>query len=108
MTIPVFGRVQHHAIRASSSTLQETRTRGSIRMDDRQQQLVAAAEALRTWVHAQKAMWAQGYPQSLVHAHAQLAPSSSAAIDMPAPFGEIASAAAPSWPASSWPDADSP
>jgi hypothetical protein len=32
-------------------------------MEDRQQQLVAAAEAMRTWIYAQRAMWAEGYPQ---------------------------------------------
>src|SRR5512144_409606 len=75
-------------------------------MDERQQQLVAAAEALRTWVHTQKTMWAQGYPQSLVQAQPQLSASSVAAITMPAAFSEVVPVAAPSWPASSWPDAD--
>jgi PEGA domain-containing protein len=42
-------------------------------MDDRQKQLVAAAEAMRTWVNAQRAMWAAGYPQSLHQAQPQLA-----------------------------------
>lgn len=32
-------------------------------MEERQKQLVEAAEALRTWVHAQKATWSQPYPR---------------------------------------------
>ena len=35
-------------------------------MDERQTQLVAAAEATRKWIYAQRAIWAEGYPQSLL------------------------------------------
>ena len=75
-------------------------------MDERQQQLVAAAEALRTWVHTQKAMWAQGYPQSLVRAQSQLSSTSVAALAMPAAISDVMPATAPSWPAVGWPDTD--
>ena len=40
-------------------------------MEDRQQQLVAAAEAMRTWIYAQRAMWAEGYPNQLNRAQPQ-------------------------------------
>ena len=62
-------------------------------MDDRHKQLVAAAEALRTWVYAQRAVWAQGYPQTLVHAHRPFVPpplvtsgAVALAVSLPAPF----------------------
>jgi PEGA domain-containing protein len=42
-------------------------------MDERQKQLVAAAEAMRTWIHAQRAIWTTGYPQSLRQPQPQLA-----------------------------------
>ena len=61
-------------------------------MDERQQHLVAAAEAMRTWIHKQRAMWAEGYPQSLRHAQPQFAaasaevvPRSAAIMAAPAP-----------------------
>src|SRR4029078_2197654 len=99
MTIPVFGRVQRRAIRVPSSTLQETHERGSIRMDERQQQLVAAAEALRPWVHTQKAMWGQGYPQSFARGQSHLSSPSVAPLARPAAISHVMPATAPSWPA---------
>src|SRR5262245_10733561 len=79
-----FRGVQRRAIDSTSSTLQEdssAKTRN--RMDERQQQLVAAAEAMRTWVYKQRAMWAEGYPHALVHGQAQLASAAATAIALP-------------------------
>ena len=42
-------------------------------MDHRQEQLVAAGEALRTWVHAQRATWSDGYPRAFAGSLPQLA-----------------------------------
>jgi hypothetical protein len=47
-------------------------------MDDRQKQLVAAADAMRTWITIQRAMWAAGHPHSLQSAHPQLAVAAAA------------------------------
>lgn len=56
-------------------------------MDERQQQLTTAAEAMRTWVHKQRAMWAEGYPQNLLRqAQPQLAAASAVAIVSPSAF----------------------
>jgi len=44
-------------------------------MDERQKQLVAAAEALRTWVHAQRATWTESYPRTLSHPQSLVAAS---------------------------------
>jgi hypothetical protein len=75
-------------------------------MDDRQKQLLAAAEALRTWVHAQRAMWAQGYPQSLVQAHRPFAspPLVAAGADAASPsmFESDTTTSAPTF---AWPEA---
>ena len=54
-------------------------------MDHRQQQLVAAAEALRTWVHAQKATWHAPFPvmaaPPLLHTVAPVAEASPLTTD---------------------------
>jgi hypothetical protein len=87
MTVPVFEEVQYSEIRAASSTLQETACEDEERMDERQQHLAAAAEAMRTWIHKQRAMWAEGYPQNLLHqAQPQLAAASAVAIVSPSAF----------------------
>jgi hypothetical protein len=80
MTVPVFVSctgvqfVRRH--QPCKSQPGETRTR----MDDRQKQLVAAAEAMRTWIATQRATWAAGYPQSLQPAQAQLAVAAAAPV----------------------------
>lgn len=68
-------------------------------MDERQQHLTAAAEAMRTWIHSQRAMWAEGYPQNLLRqAQPQLAAASAVAIVSPsAAFIAASEAAAESW-----------
>ena len=54
------------------------------RMDERQQHLTAAAEAMRTWIHKQRAMWSEGYPQNLLRqGQPQLAAASAVAIVSP-------------------------
>src|SRR5262249_5392303 len=70
----------------------ETRTR----MDDRQKQLVAAAEAMRTWITTQRAMWAAGYPQPV---QPQLAVVSAVPVSTfpSAIFSEPATASADIW-----------
>jgi len=84
MTVPVFGGVQYSEIRAASSTLQEGSREDEERMDERQQHLTAAAEAMRTWIHKQRAMWAGGYPQNLLRqGQPQLAAASAVAIVSP-------------------------
>lgn len=72
-------------------------------MEDRQQQLVAAAEAMRTWIYAQRAIWAEGYPQSLNRAQPQFAGAGvGAAVALPAAgVSELETA-----PAEMWPDSD--
>lgn len=56
-------------------------------MDERQQHLTAAAEAMRTWVHKQRAMWAEGYPHNLLReAQPLLAAASAVAIVSPSAF----------------------
>src|SRR5262245_33560984 len=72
-------------------------------MDERQQHLVAAAEAMRTWIHKQRATWAEGYPQSLRHAQPQFAAASAAVVSRSA---SIMSAAAPAV-AAPWTETDS-
>jgi hypothetical protein len=57
-------------------------------MDDRQQQLVAAAEALRKWVRAQQALWVDGYHPAALHpqlaaAGAAAAPALPAVLPVP-------------------------
>jgi hypothetical protein len=69
-------------------------------MDERQKQLVAAAEAMRTWVYAQRAMWAEGYPQSLRAAQPPFA-MASAAIVASSVVGEFEPA-----PVETWSDAE--
>src|SRR6476620_5421895 len=82
-----FGGVQYSEIRAASSTLQEPSCEDEERMDERQQHLTAAAEAMRTWIHQQRAMWAEGYPQNLLRqAQPQLAAASAVAIVSPSAF----------------------
>lgn len=72
-------------------------------MEDRQQQLVAAAEAMRTWIYAQRAIWAEGYPQSLNRAQPQFAGASvAAAVALPAAVDSELETA----PTEMWPDAD--
>jgi hypothetical protein len=70
-------------------------------MEDRQQQLVAAAEAMRTWIYAQRAIWAEGYPQSLNRAQPQFAGAGvAAALALPAAVvSELETAPAEMWPA---------
>ena len=41
-------------------------------MDRREAQLIAAAEAVRTWVHAQRATWTDGYPRVFADPGAQV------------------------------------
>jgi hypothetical protein len=68
-------------------------------MDERQKQLVAAGEAMRKWIHAQRAMWAAGYPQSLTQLQPQLAGAAAGAIALPsAVLTEALPAAAETWP----------
>src|SRR5262249_53360325 len=86
----------------------ETYETREIRMSDRQQHLVAAAEALRTWVYAQRGMGAKGYPQSLVHAQPPLPAAPAAVI---APSAALAVADAPAletWPATGFEPPASP
>jgi hypothetical protein len=42
-------------------------------MDRRQEQLIAAAEAVRMWVHAQRATWSAGYPRAFPDSGPQFA-----------------------------------
>ena len=74
-------------------------------MDERQQQLVAAAEALRKWVYAQRATWAQGYPQSLVHGQPQLSASGGATIAVSMPTAAVNETI--STPAADWSEPES-
>src|SRR5262245_12879856 len=73
----------------------ETRTR----MDDRQKQLVAAAEAMRTGITTQRATGAATYPQSMQPAQPQLAVAAAAPIRaFPSTiFSEPATAPADIW-----------
>ena len=66
-------------------------------MDERQQQLLAAGEAMRKWIHAQRATWAAGYAQSLTPAQPQFAGAGGGAIALPSPVLTDAPAAG-SWP----------
>jgi len=68
-------------------------------MDDRQKQLVAAAEAMRTWVTTQRATWAATYPQSMQPAQPQLAFAAAAPVRAfsSAIFSEPATAPADIW-----------
>src|SRR5258707_12571354 len=59
-------------------------TRDEERMDERHQHLIAAAEAMRTWAHKQRSMWAEGYPQSL--RQPQFAAAGAVAIVSPSAF----------------------
>ena len=71
-------------------------------MDERQKQLVAAAEAMRTWIHTQQGLWASGYPQLPKHAQPQFAAVGAAAVALPA-------AAIPAFapvPVETWSDAE--
>jgi PEGA domain-containing protein len=72
-------------------------------MDERQKQLVSAGEAMRKWIHAQRAMWAAGYPQSLTQVQPQLAGAAVGAIAVPSPVLTEAPAA----PSEAWPAAES-
>jgi hypothetical protein len=73
-------------------------------MDERQKQLVVAGEALRKWIHAQRAMWAAGYPQSLTQVQPQFAGGPAGAIAVPSPvLTQAAAAPASTWPAPAWP-----
>jgi len=73
-------------------------------MDERQKQLVVAGEALRKWIHTQRAMWAAGYPRSLTQVQPQFAAAPAGAIALPSPVLTEAPAASESaWPASAWP-----
>lgn len=69
-------------------------------MDERQKQLVAAGEAMRKWIHAQRAMWAAGYPQSLTQLQPQLAGAAAGAIALPSAVltEALPAAAAETWP----------
>jgi hypothetical protein len=68
-------------------------------MEDRQQQLVAAAEAMRQWVYAQRATWAEGYPHGLSPAQPQFAAAGMEAVALPAAaLSEIETAPAEQWP----------
>jgi PEGA domain-containing protein len=71
-------------------------------MDERQKQLMAAGEAMRKWIHAQRAMWAAGN-QSLSQVQPQFAGAAAGAIALPPP----ALIEAPAAPAESWPAAES-
>src|SRR5262245_3296160 len=76
-------------------------------MDERQQQLVAAAEAMRTWVYKQRAMWAQEYSQSLVHGQPQLASAAATAIALPpVALPSAVAVDTPTLPAEPWTDTD--
>jgi archaellum component FlaF (FlaF/FlaG flagellin family) len=66
-------------------------------MDERQQHLVAAAEAMRTWIHQQRALWAAGYPQSLRQAQPQYAAASAAVVSPSAFMTAPATTAADPW-----------
>jgi hypothetical protein len=69
-------------------------------MDERQKQLVAASEAMRRWIHAQRALWAAGYPQSLTQVQPQFAGATAAgAIAIPS----AVVIDAPVAPAEAWP-----
>src|SRR5262245_55576132 len=77
-------------------------------MDDRQQHLVAAAEAMRTWIHTQRAMWVAGSPASLhqgeTHfATASFASASVAAAVVPSTVFSVPDAAA----SESWAESES-
>jgi hypothetical protein len=53
-------------------------------MDERQKQLMAAGEAMRKWIHAQRALWAAGYPDALTQIQPQFAGATAAgAIALP-------------------------
>jgi hypothetical protein len=68
-------------------------------MDERQKQLLAAGEAMRKWIHAQRVTWAAGYPQSLTAVQPQFAGAAAGAIALPSPvLTEAPSAAAETWP----------
>jgi PEGA domain-containing protein len=71
-------------------------------MDERQTQLVAAAEATRTWIYAQRAIWAEGYPQSLLKpAQPQFATASAFVMSPSAAITPFESS-----PEAAWADAD--
>ena len=73
-------------------------------MDERQKQLVVAGEALRKWIHTQRAMWAAGYPRSLTQVQPQFAAAPAGAIALPSPvLTEAPAAPASAWPAPAWP-----
>jgi hypothetical protein len=57
---------------------------------------------MRTWIDAQRAMWADGYPQSLRHAQPPFVVASAVAVAMPSAAISDFDAA----PAETWPDAD--
>jgi hypothetical protein len=70
-------------------------------MDERQKQLVVAGEALRKWIHAQRAMWAAGYPQSMIQVQPQFAGAAAGAIALPSSvLIDAAGAVTSAWPAS--------
>lgn len=64
-------------------------------MDDRQAQLIGAAEALRVWVHAQRAAWTDGSAMSFPDRHTPVFEQGTAVLADPPPlFDGYASAAA--------------
>jgi hypothetical protein len=65
-------------------------------MDERQKQLVAAAETLRTWVHAQRATWTEG-PRTFAHPHSFVAVSGDAVALSPSLPGEPSSFESSGW-----------
>jgi hypothetical protein len=73
-------------------------------MDQRQKQLVAAGEAMRKWIHARRATWGSGSPQSFTQLQPQFAGAAAGAIALPSPvLTEPAAAQASAWPAPAWP-----
>ena len=54
-------------------------------MDRRDEQLIAAAEAVRTWVHAQRATWTDGYPRVFADAGAQVLSLSAPSLTLAPP-----------------------
>lgn len=71
-------------------------------MDQRRKQLEAAGETLRKWIHAQRAIWAAGYPQSLTQIQPQFAGAAAGAIALPSAM----LTGAPAAPAAAWPETE--
>lgn len=65
-------------------------------MDERRQQLLAAAEAVRIWVHSQRATWSDDYPRSLIERRPHAVGPDVAVLAEPAVVFEAMLPAAPS------------